>query len=463
MARKKIFPALFSLFAQGYLPESVKFYGFARSELSQEAFRESVLRHLTCRYTPDHSCERFMSDFLSRCHYVRGEYGARDSYLDLYAEMRAVSGGLPCDDVFYMAVPASVFVDVTNALGDAGMVDCDGSRGWTRVVIEKPFGRDRQSSDELNAKLHMVFSEEQIYRIDHYLGKEMLQNLMVLRFANQIFQPLWNAQFIESVDISWKEDIGTDGRGGYFDQYGIVRDVIQNHLTQTLALVAMEEPLSLSATDVRDRKVELLRHIPPVAVDDMVLGQYPEYLADPTVPAGSLTPTFAQVRLRVDNPRWQGVPFTITAGKGLGGKLTEIRMRFRVPPGNIFCALNACPPANELIIRVQPDEGVHFKIVNKVPGPKLEFSAQELDLSYKSAYAGQVIPEAYENLLLDVVHGRKGLFIREDELAAAWDIYTPALHELERREVVPSPYAFGSAGPVLTPTKCGGCGCGKRP
>lgn len=458
LAGRKIFPALFSLFSQGLLPENTRFFGFARSAMTHDELRDKIKTNLTCRYTPERSCGDYINDFLSRTFYQNGQYDDPNSYLDLYELMTEKSETRRSNYLFYLAIPPSLFAKVCSAIGDSGLVHCGAEEPWTRVVVEKPFGRDRASSDQLGEELHSVFEEEQIYRIDHYLGKEVVQNIQVARFANEIFEPLWNRSHIDRVDISWSENLGVEGRGGYFDNYGIIRDVIQNHLLQILALIAMEEPASLSALDVRNRKVELLRAVSPLKLEDVVVGQYtagaigkremPGYRQDATVADDSLTPTFAKVRLRIDNDRWNGVPFTIRAGKGLAEKKTEVKIRFKASDANIFCALGQCPPPNELIIRVQPDEGMNLNIVNKVPGFQMRFNEEKLDLSYKSSFRENVIPEAYESLLLDVVRGEKTLFIRNDELQVAWDVFTPVLKELEDENIEPKPYAFGSLGPA---------------
>ena len=460
LARKKIFPALFSLHCRELLPEKTQIFGFSRSPYSNEKFREHVTADLTCRYTPGESCAAKMNEFLSKCQYVRGDYGSPDDFRALRGKLESADGPKPADRMFYLAIPPSVFSPVAKNLGISGLVFPEESPDapWSRVVVEKPFGRDRESSDLLTAELREVFLESQIYRIDHYLGKEMVQNIQVLRFANQIFKPLWNAAYISEVNINWREDIGTDGRGGYFDNYGIIRDVIQNHLLQMLALIAMEEPPSLSAEDVRARKVELLRSIPPLKPEDVLAGQYvsgklngvdhPGYRDDPTVPDDSITPTFAKIALKIENERWEGVPFTITAGKGLSRKTSEITIGFKSPKSNIFCKIGRCPPRNELIIRVQPDEGVNLNIVNKIPGESMGLNVKSLDLSYSSAYVDKVIPDAYESLLLDVLNGEKSLFIRDDELAAAWDIFTPVLRYMEDNRVEPRPYPFGASDPL---------------
>lgn len=441
LAGMKIFPALFALFSQGLLPDGVRFFGFARSRLTPDEFRERIMRNLTCRYTPEHSCGDFIEKFLARCVYYSGEYASPAAFRALAADLDAAA-----DRVFYLALPPTIFPEVTRSIGISGALKNNG-KAWIRAVVEKPFGRDRESSDALNRELLKEFSEKQIYRIDHYLGKEMVQNILVLRFANQIFKPLWNARYIRCVKIDWQENIGIEGRGGYFDRYGIIRDVVQNHLLQLVTLIAMDEPGSLRADAVRDCKLKILRAVEPLRSEDIILGQYAGYTGEPQVAPDSVTPTFANLRLRINHAAWRDVPFNIRAGKGLTCKKSEIRIVFRTPESNIFCDVSECPPANELIIRIQPDEGIHFNIVSKIPGLKMRFQPKELDLSYKSAFAGTVIPEAYESLLLDVINGEKALFIRSDELAAAWDIFTPLLHRLETDKVKPKIYQFRTDGP----------------
>ncbi|MHC4400670.1 MAG: glucose-6-phosphate dehydrogenase [Planctomycetota bacterium] len=457
LARRKIFPALFALHCQGLLPKRSHVFGFARSQLSDEDFRARIMEHLTCRYTPGESCAELMDEFLGRCSYVSGSYESRDSFLDLYQRMRQAEGEEGANRFYYLAIPPSVFLDVAHAIGDAGLVSCGPTGPWSRVVIEKPFGRDRASSDRLTCGLARVFAEDQTFRIDHYLGKEVIQNLLVLRFANVVFEPLWNRRFIRKIEIVWKEDIGLKGRGGYFDQYGIVRDVMQNHLMQILALVAMEPPNRLESANVAAEKAKVLRSVLPLKREDLILGQYresvrngrrfPAYVEDPGVPDTSNTPTFAATKLKVDTPRWQGVPFLISAGKGVDARMTEIRIYFHDMPRNMFCDPGGCPDANQLIIRVQPDEAIYLSVVSKVPGMGMKLTTRDLDLQYKEAFS-ELIPDAYESLLLDVVEGDRSLFIRSDELEAAWDIFTPVLHEIEEREVVPEGYDFGGPGPA---------------
>lgn len=459
LAHRKIYPALFSLYSQGFLPADFNVFGFARTAFDVAAFRAHIAGHLTCRYTPEHSCGDRVGEFLARCHYVAGSYSSRDSFLDLHAEMRRIETGPAADRVFYMAIPSAVFVDTATAIGGAGLSGCGGKTGWPRVVMEKPFGSDRETSDVLVRQLAQVFPENQTYRIDHYLGKEVIQNLMVLRFANTVFEPLWSCEFVERVDINWKENLGVEGRGRYFDAYGILRDVVQNHLIQILSLIAMERPVDIRAGHVRDAKVATLRSIPPVALRELAIGQYaagtvdgvrhPAYREEEGVSRDSLTPTYAACVLRVENERWRGVPFAITAGKGCNESLSEVRIKFRAPKTNIFCSGGQCLPANEFVIRIQPDEALYLKIMNKEPGLDVKPVETDLNLKYKSTFTGK-IPDAYECLLLDVISGDRSLFISQEELAAAWDIFTPVLHEIDAKAIVPHFYEFGSAGcPVI--------------
>ena len=446
LARRKIFPALFSLDSQNLLPEAIRFYGFARSDWTDEAFRNHLAENLTCRYVADPaSCADKMDGFLKRCFYVSGAYDSSEAFLDLYRAMAARNPDGNAKSLLYMAIPPFLFLDVARAIGDAGLIGCDDSpAGWTRVVIEKPFGRDRASSDELVAAMGGIITEDQTYRIDHYLGKEIIQNLIVLRFANRIFEPLWNRMHIESVQICFRENIGIEGRTGYFDQYGIIRDIMQNHLLQILALVAMERPHRLDAGDIGDEKVRALRCIPPLRAGDFVLGQYHGYLDHDGVPADSITPTYARTTLRIDNDRWEGIPFVMSAGKSLDRRMTEIRIRFRPVANGLFESSNADVAANDLVLRVQPDAAINLNITNKMPGLEMELSQRNLNLNYDAAYA-TVMPEAYETLLLDVIQGDKSLFIRKDELEAAWDIFTPALHEMEELRGAPQSYPPGSS------------------
>jgi len=458
LAQRKVLPALFSLFAQRLLPADFRIFGFARTTLTDAEFRARTAERLMCRYTPEaHECAALMEQFLARCHYVVGKYDSPESFLDLAERIRQVNGGLAGNRLFYLATPPSVSLDVAHAVANSGLGTCDSEAGWTRIVIEKPFGRDRASSDELVTEFGKVFTNEQTYRIDHYLGKEVIQNLMVLRFANRIFEPIWNRDFIKQVRIVWKETLDIGKRAGYFDGFGIIRDVMQNHLMQMLALIAMEQPDTLAAAPICDEKVQVLHAVRLLELEDIVLGQYvapagdvadrKSYQAETGVSPGSRTPTYAAAVLHVNNSRWKGVPFVVECGKALDEQLAEICIQFHDVPHKIFAGELAELPANELVIRVQPDEAIFLRVINKVPGLKMRLEARELNLLYRTAFTG-VIPEAYESLLLDVIAGERSLFIRADELAASWDIFDRVLHEIDDRQIVPEPYQQGSRGPA---------------
>ncbi|MFC1498019.1 glucose-6-phosphate dehydrogenase [Verrucomicrobiota bacterium] len=458
LARKKIFPALFALYCQDYLPKNFNVFGFSRTEFSHEDFRAKITEHLTCRYVPGESCAGKMSEFLAHCHYSAGAYGSRESFLDLYELMRGKESSSAVNRMFYLAIPPSIFLDVAHSIAGAGLVNCGIKEPWSRVVIEKPFGKDRESSDVLTEEMAKVFSENQTYRIDHYLGKEVVQNLFVLRFANQVFEPIWNSNYIEKVCIDWRENIGVESRAGYFDEYGIIRDVVQNHLLQVLAMVAMERPKNTSAQCVRDEKVKALRCIKLLALGDVFLGQYAAgelngkshvgYLEEKNMPPDSITPTYAAAVLRINNSRWKDVPFVITAGKGLNTRLSEVKIHFKQMPNDIFDDTSDQIPDNQLVIRIQPDASINLKVINKKPGLDFVLTESNLDLIYKSAFESEM-PDAYECLLLDVIEGDKSLFIRSDELEAAWDIFTPVLHEIEKKSVKPELYPFGSDRPGM--------------
>ncbi|KAK2079129.1 Glucose-6-phosphate 1-dehydrogenase 1, chloroplastic [Prototheca wickerhamii] len=465
LAKKKIFPALFALFYEGHLPKasvgvvSVYFsiFGYARTKMSDEEFRAMIGSNLSCRVADATDCSRKIEEFLSRCFYQAGQYDALEDYAALDRRMTAAEERFKRGDrVFYLSIPPNIFTTVAASASTAA----SSKSGWTRMIVEKPFGRDLESSRLLASELYKHLAEEQIYRIDHYLGKELIENLTVLRFANLVFEPLWSRQYIRNVQVIFSENFGTEGRGGYFDQYGIVRDVIQNHLLQILALFAMEQPASLGAEDIRDEKVKVLRSMQVVKLEDMVLGQYrgrtgkgqslPGYLDDATVPPNSITPTFAACAVFLNNARWDGVPFLLKAGKALESRTAEIRVQFRHVPGSLYhdkLNLAADAASNELVIRIQPNESIYLKINNKVPGLGLNVDTTRLDLSYDSRYQTH-LPDAYERLILDCVNGDRRLFIRNDELEVAWEKFTPVLKEIEQRRVAPELYPYGSRGPV---------------
>lgn len=456
LAKKKIFPALFALFYEGCLPKHFTIFGYARSKMTDEELRNMISGTLTCRIDQRENCEDKIDKFLKKCFYHSGQYNSEADFKQLDANLKVHEGGRLANRLFYLSIPPNIFIDVARCASRSS----SSAKGWTRVIVEKPFGRDSESSAELTTGLKQFLSEEQIYRIDHYLGKELVENLSVLRFSNLVFEPLWSRQYIRNVQFLFSEDFGTEGRGGYFDNYGIIRDIMQNHLLQMLALFAMEPPVSLDAEDIRNEKVKVLRSMRTLHLEDTVVGQYkshvrggvkyPGYTDDKTVPSNSITPTFAAAALFIDNARWDGVPFLMKAGKALHNRRTEIRVQFRHVPGNLYkrsFGTDLDQATNELVIRVQPDEAIYLKINNKIPGLGMRLDRSNLNLHYADRYSRE-IPDAYERLLLDAIEGERRLFIRSDELDAAWAIFTPLLKELESRKVAPELYPYGSRGPV---------------
>nr|CAB3484051.1 unnamed protein product [Digitaria exilis] len=444
LAKKKIFPALFALYYEDCLPK-------AYAEL-----RNMVSKTLTCRIDKRENCSEKMDEFLKRCFYHSGQYDSEEHFIDLDKKLKQHEGSRVSNRLFYLSIPPNIFLDVVKCASKSA----SSVNGWTRVIVEKPFGRDSESSAALTRGLKQYLVEDQIFRIDHYLGKELVENLSVLRFSNLVFEPLWSRQYIRNVQLIFSEDFGTEGRGGYFDSYGIIRDIMQNHLLQILALFAMETPISLEAEDIRNEKVKVLRSMKPLQLEDVVIGQYkshtkggttyPGYTDDKTVPKDSVTPTFAAAALFINNARWDGVPFLMKAGKALHTKQAEIRVQFRHVPGNLYkgsFGTDLDRATNELVIRVQPDEAIYLKINNKIPGLGMRLDRSNLNLHYAARYSKE-IPDAYERLLLDAIEGERRLFIRSDELDAAWSLFTPLLKELEEKRIAPELYPYGSRGPV---------------
>lgn len=456
LAKKKIFPALFALYYEDCLPKHFTIFGYARSKMTDDELRTMVSKTLTCRIDKRENCSEKMDEFLKRCFYQSGQYDSRENFVELDKKLRQHEAGRIANRLFYLSIPPNIFIDAVSCASSSA----SSANGWTRVIVEKPFGRDSESSAALTRGLKQYLNEDQIFRIDHYLGKELVENLSVLRFSNLIFEPLWSRQYIRNVQLIFSEDFGTEGRGGYFDNYGIIRDIMQNHLLQILALFAMETPVSLDAEDIRNEKVKVLRSMRPLQLEDVVVGQYkshtrggvtyPGYTEDKTVPKDSKTPTFAAAALFIDNARWDGVPFLMKAGKALHNRSAEIRVQFRHVPGNLYdrnFGSNLDQSTNELVIRVQPDEAIYLKINNKVPGLGMRLDRSTLNLHYAARYEKE-IPDAYERLLLDAIEGERRLFIRSDELDAAWALFTPLLKELEQKKINPEYYPYGSRGPV---------------
>ncbi|KAG0251286.1 Glucose-6-phosphate 1-dehydrogenase [Mortierella polycephala] len=453
LAKKKTFPALFGLFLHGHIVPTTRIVGYARTKMDRPDFLKRISQYIKNTNTP--KVKAMLDQFLDQCTYVSGVYDQDSGFQALEHELKRIERETKTiDRLFYMALPPSVFIPVANGLKK----NCYTPKGVNRLIVEKPFGMDLESSRVLSKALGALYREDEIYRIDHYLGKEMVKNIMILRFTNQIFGSCWNREHISNVQITFKEKIGTEGRGGYFDEFGIMRDVMQNHLFQILSLIAMEAPASLSAEDVRSAKVDVLRAIPPVVESEVLLGQYgksedgtlPSYLDDDTVPKGSKTATFAAAAFHIDNPRWAGVPFVLKCGKALDQQKVEIRIQFKdLTHNNLFQKDVAA--RNELVIRVQPEEAVYLKVTQKLPGLGMDTVMSELDLSYASRFTNLSVPDAYENLILDAVMGEQSNFVRSDELDEAWRIFTPVLHKIDRGQVPVDIYPYGSRGPKNLP------------
>jgi glucose-6-phosphate 1-dehydrogenase len=441
LARRKILPGLFHRFTIGQMPKEARIIGAARSEFSAEIFRENTY-HAIRNAVPDAQTPDITA-FLERLDYVsidaRGEQG-----WDTLAKI------LRKDVVraFYLSVGPSLFAPIAARLKSSGMATAN-----SRIVVEKPFGHDLDSAKALNADLSGCFAESQIYRIDHYLGKETVQNLMALRFANALFEPLWNSQHIDHVQITVSESLGVKGRGEYYDKSGALRDMVQNHLMQLLCLTAMEPPSRFDPNAVRDEKLKVIRALDPVAPSDIVRGQYRankddesycEHAANPE----SRSESFVAMKVQVSNWRWAGTPFYLRTGKKLRARLSEIAVVFRDPPHSIFPAMQN-RRGNALIIRLQPDEGITLRMTIKDPGPGgMRLTEVPLDMSFADALGADVIvPDAYERLIMDVIRGDQTLFMRGDEVEAAWTWIDPIMQDWQTADTAPSQYDPGGSGP----------------
>lgn len=450
LAARKLFPAIYELEAAGYLPEELRIVGVGRKPWSEHEFDKSV-REALAEFQKNLEAD-VVERFIRRTTYRQMDFSPES--------FEALAKDSAPSSIFYLSLPPDAFPVVGTGLGEAGLAREKGNH-FRRLVIEKPFGHDLQSALELQATLTKHWDESQILRIDHFLGKETVQNILVLRFANQLFELLWNHLYIDNVQITVAETLGLEGRGAYFDESGIVRDVVQNHALQILTLIAMEPPVSLEADSIRDEKVKALRSIRPFTPEDVrrgtVRGQYvagrigdasvPGYREEEGVAPDSHTESFAALRFWVDNWRWAGVPFYVRAGKRLPTRVTQIVMQLKDAPDVLFARM-ACAQVgpNRLTIRVQPNEGAEILMSAKEPGPGMIVSPVRMRFDYSEAF-GKQIPDAYERLLLNALQGDPALFARDDEVEEAWELITPLLQTWRSDHVPPEPYPAGAWGP----------------
>lgn len=460
LTHRKLIPALFVLYAKKMLPEQFAVLGVARSNIGTEEFCQLIRQAVA---GIDGADQATVEAFCDRCSYLVGNYSDPQLYNNLIAELEETekkfhTGG---NMLFYLATPPNLFLPITEGLANAGLATANYSNRWSRVVIEKPFGHDYASSVAIDKALKQHLAENQIYRIDHYLGKETVQNILILRFANAIFEPLWNRKYIDHVQITVAESLGVETRAGYYEQAGALRDMFQNHMIQMLALTAMEPPALFEADRYRDEIVKLIRAIRPTPVCEMnrwvVRGQYESepggsglaYRQEDGVHPQSNVETYVAMKLMIDNWRWQGVPFYLRSGKRMKKQVSEIAIAFKPVAHSIFHPLRPEDlAANMLVLQIQPEEGIGLRLEAKTPGPKLCMNALSLNFSYKDIF-GSTTPNAYERLLLDCMIGDQTLFVRHDAVELSWELFMPVLGAWEK-DIASNPlryYSSGSWGP----------------
>ena len=466
LTKRKLIPALYNLALGKRLPERLAVVGYARSEMSEDEFRKKMREAVTEFSRTGLKDEEVWRQFESTLYYVRGGYEDDEGYQRLKEFIDGFDHGsrvLPVR-VFYLATPPELYGNVVQRISSAGLTtkETHGERR-ARVIIEKPFGTDLQTARDLNHQVHDALDEGQVYRIDHYLGKETVQNIMVFRFANAVFEPIWNRRYVDHVQITAAESVGIENRGGYYEEAGVVRDMFQNHLLQVLCLTAMEPPVGFNADAVRDEKVKLMRAVRPIAAEEVaraaVRGQYAPakikdkvlegYRQEAGVAKQSNTVTYAAMKLFVDNWRWEGVPFYLRSGKRLPKRVTEVAIQFKRPPMLLFksCAVEDVSP-NVLVIRIQPDEGISLTFEVKPPGPDICVAPLSLNFNYEQSF-GASPPEAYETLLEDSIEGDSTLFTRHDWVELAWSLMDPIIQvwNLSKPKGFPN-YEAGSWGPA---------------
>lgn len=459
LAARMVLPSVYKLFCQDLLPGKLAVIGAARSPLSDEFFRERVLAAVK-RFDPDTFDKRKWNEFAGLLSYQQVSYDSSASMKELRGRLSRIerSRGTPGNRVLYIALPPQLYGDVAKGAGEAGLAVED--EGWSRIVIEKPFGDSLDTSRELTDILHRHFREDQIFRIDHYLAKETVQNILMFRFANAIYEPLWNSGFIDHVQITTAESLGVEHRAGYYEKAGVIRDMFQNHMLQLLALVAMEPPPRFEAEAVRDEKTKVFRSIRPFDVERLeenwVVGQYGEgevdglgvaaYWQEAGVTPDSRTPTYAAAEFRIDNWRWNGVPFFLRSGKRLARGVTEIAIQFKAAPHLMFDqVITGHVGTNVLVFRIKPDEGIMQGFYTKLPGSRLCLQRVRMEFSYNDAGAAAGL-DAYQRVLLDCITGDRMLFVRQEGVELTWQLLDPVLDSLDRLGP-PAEYASGVEGP----------------
>jgi glucose-6-phosphate 1-dehydrogenase len=435
LTHRKLVPALYHLFRKGRLPKDTRIVGFSRTPFTHDAWRADLAKAVA-RHVGNDFDAGLWDRFSQNIYYHAGDIGRAEDFTRLVRLLREIENAESSTRVYYLATAPQFYEPAVDQLGRSGLAAENG--GKRRVIIEKPFGANLESARQLNAAVHAVFSERQVYRIDHYLGKETVQNLLVLRFANTIFEPIWNRNFIDHIQITVAEAVDVGRRAGYYDSAGVVRDMFQNHLLQLVMITAMEAPVRYEADAVRNEKVKVLQAVRPLLGENVhretVRGQYRGYATTDGVRPGSRTATFAAVKLWIDNWRWHGVPFYLRSGKSMSCRTTQIVVQFREPPFMLFPdGPKSAAESNRLVIQVQPAEGIQLHFETKVPDAGMKLRQTDLDFRYQREFRG-MIPEAYERLLLDALEGDASLFARADEVEAAWAICDPILEEWQKSD-----------------------------
>lgn len=448
LTHRKLIPALFSIDVQGLLPKEVKIVGFARRDYSDVSFRDELEQSVQ-DLAPDlwKEAKDKWPQFEQRIVFHRSDFDNEQGFQWLkerLAKFDETEGTLG-NRLFYLATPPSTYSLVIQQLGKAGLANRDGDKNnpFTRMIVEKPFGSDLKTAHALNEELKGVFDEDQIYRIDHYLGKETVQNIFVFRFANAMFEPLWNNKYIDNIQVTVAETVGVETRAGYFDHAGELRDMVQSHALQMMSLICMEPPISMGANDIRNEKVKVLRALKPIDVKhDVVRGQYaagklgdkdvPAYRDEPNVPKDSATDSFVALKMEVQNWRWSGVPIYLRAGKRMPERVTEINLTFKDIPPILLASMDCDPEPNIITIRVQPNEGISMRLGAKPPGQRTVVRSVDMNFTYGTSF-GQRIHDAYERLLMDALLGDAALFTRDDEVEAEWSFITPILDAFARK------------------------------